>query len=809
MDAEKIIVYIATGRSRYERQWHNLETTWERLAAKLAKTHRTAESVREYAAAPKERQAEIKDVGGFVGGYLAGGSRKRGSVLSRSVVTLDADFAPGAEEFAAAVARALPGTAWAIYSTHKHTPEAARLRVVAPLDREVAPDEYEAIARRVAGEVGIEWFDDTTYDAARLMYWPSTPKDGEFFARQAEGAPLSADAVLARYKDWRDVSAWPRSARQGEAVRHEMRKAGDPLAKHGVVGAFCRAYTLTEAMDTFLPGVYEPTAHPDRYTYAEGSTAGGMIVYEDKWAYSHHATDPACGQLCNAFDLVRVHLYGAQDAACRETTDITHRPSYKAMEALAIGDGRVREVIAEERLAAAREAFAGVELEESAPEDKEWKKKLATNKRGEALATIPNVALILDNDPLLAGRVERDLFAHRDAVVGRLPWRDAGGYWDNTDDANLRGYLERFYALNGQQKIYDGYEVAMTKRGRHPVRDFLDNLPPWDGVPRLDTLLHDYLGAPNTPYVWAVTRKAFTACVARIKDPGCKFDNVLILQGGEGIGKSTLLHVMGGEWFSDCVGTIGGKEGMEALQGVWLVELGELMAIKRSEVEAVKAFITRQEDSFRPAYGRKKESYPRQCVFFGTTNEEAPLKGDTGNRRFWVVRCAGGAQKSPWEDLPKEREQIWAEALARWEEGEPLYLDAAMERAAREIQKGANEMADDPRAGQIEAYLDTPLPADWYGRTAAERAEWFRRLRRGELDFMGVGACTLRRDMVSTAEILVECFGERLDERAKYKTREYKALMRYVEGWEILDTYKTISSYGRQRSVFVRITKDC
>lgn len=807
MNANDLTLQIATGRSRYERQWHNRETTWTKLASKLAKTYRTAESVREYAAAQKERQAEIKDVGGFVGGYLAGGSRKRGSVMSRSVVTLDADFAPGAEAFAAAVERALPGTAWAIYSTHKHTPAAARLRVVVPLDSEVAPDAYEAIARRVAGEIGIDWFDDTTYDAARLMYWPSTPRDGEFFARQQEGEPLIGDAVLARYRDWRNVSEWPRSSRQGEAVRHEMRKAGDPLTKPGVVGAFCRAYTLTEAIDTFLPGVYEPTAHPDRYTYAEGSTAGGMIVYEDKWAYSHHATDPACGQLCNAFDLVRLHLYGASDTACRDTTDITHRPSYKAMEELALNDGRVRELITEERLAAAREAFDGVELEECAPVDKDWKKKLATNKRGEALSTIPNVALILDNDPLLARRVERDLFAHRDAVVKRLPWRAAGGYWDNTDDANLRGYLEKFYGISGQQKIYDGYEVALTKRAKHPVVEFLDGLPKWDGVPRLDTLLIDYLGAPDTPLVREMTRKAFTACVARIKVPGCKFDYVLIIQGGEGIGKSSLLREMGGQWFSDSVGTIGGKEGMEALQGVWVVELGELNAVKRSDVEATKAFISRRVDSFRPAYGRKKESYPRQCVFFGTTNEELPLKGDTGNRRFWVVKCAGGALKSPWEDLPKERAQIWAEAVVRWKESEPLYLDAATEREARRQQEDYNEMADDPRVAQIEAYLNTLLPADWYGRTAAERAEWFRRLRRGELDFMSVGACTLRRDFVCTAEILVECFGERLDERAKYKTREYKALMRYVEGWTLSPSAKRINGYGKQRNIFTRSDK--
>lgn len=802
MDAEKIIVYIATGKSRRETVWHNEEWTWEKLAARLGQTHRTAERVKDYAAATKARRAEIKDVGGFVGGYLTGGRRKKDAVLERSLVTLDADYAPESGEAWERFKAAWPGVAAVCYSTHSHTEEAPRVRLVVPLSRAVSAAEYEPIARRVAEGAGIEAFDETTYEAARLMYWPSTPADGAFFYARSEGAALDADAVLAGYRDWRDASEWPVSARRGEAVRTEMRKAGDPTEKTGVVGWFCRTYGMRDAIEKYLGDVYTPTATDGRYTYAPGTTAGGLVVYDDKWAYSHHGSDPAGGQLCNAFDLVRLHLFGDDDAACRAETPVQKRPSFAAMEELAMRDGAVRRTAMAERAKEAAQMFAGVAPEEEEKGDTAWTAELDLTKRGEVKATIPNIRLILDHDPALAGKVARDSFAHRDKVVGDLPWRKAGGAWGNSDDANLRGYLEERYQIASQQKVYDAFEVAMTARAYHPVRDYLAGLR-WDGRERLDTLLTDYLGAEDTAYTRAVTRMALTAAVARVMEPGCKFDYALILQGGEGIGKSTLLRTLGGEWFSDSVTTLGGKEGMESLQGVWIVELAELMSIRRAEVEATKAFISRQTDEFRPAYARKKESYPRQCVFFGTTNEDTPLRGDTGNRRFWLVRCGGGARKDPWRDLPAERDQLWAEAKARWEAGETLYLDRATERVARGVQEAANELASDPRIGQIEEYLRTALPMNWYSLGVEERRVWFSNQRRGMLPVDGdVEPCTMEREKVSAVEILVECFGMPLTERARYATRDINALMDYVKGWKRTESIQKIPGYGKQR-VFI------
>ena len=154
-----------------------------------------------------------------------------------------------------------------IYSTHKHTPENPRLRLIIPLSRNVSPDEYVAVARKVAEDIGIEMFDDTTYEPSRLMYWPSTSADGEFLFRDIEGEPLNPDDVLSRYKDWRDSSEWPVSSRQQNIVQREMRKQADPLSKDGVIGAFCRTYTIEDAIAAFLPDVYQPSAMPGRYDY--------------------------------------------------------------------------------------------------------------------------------------------------------------------------------------------------------------------------------------------------------------------------------------------------------------------------------------------------------------------------------------------------------------------------------------------------------------------------------------------------------------------------------------------------------------
>ena len=795
---------ITTGRSRLETEWKRREVTWPQLCAKLIKVKRTSESVAEYKAMTKTQKGKVKDCGGFVGGTLQGARRKATDVTGRSLVTLDIDF--GTSNTPEIIADMLAGTAWCIYTTHSHTPNDPRFRLVVPLSREVTAEEYCPSARRIADDIGIALFDQSTYEPSRLMYWPSAPRDAEFSGLTGEGEPADADAILDSYTDWRNVAEWP--VHETHAPTAKGAKQEDPTTKTGIIGAFCRSYSITEAMDTFLPGVYAPTAQPDRWTFAGGSTHGGVVIYDDTWAYSHHGTDPAGGKLCNAFDLVRLHLFADQDEGTDlEKTPVNKVPSFVAMERMARDDKRVGTMRAAERMKELEEDFAEVQGAEPQPEAKDdpkeafkWTEKMQMDERKKHFLPSPyNFGLIVRNDPRLKDRVRRDAFRGRDCVVADLPWRkssDTDPFWNNSDDNGLIDYVSRRYQLTGKQALLDANDLAMSQNSFHPVREWLQGLK-WDGIGRLDTLLSDYLGAEDNPLTRAMTRKHFTAAVARVMRPGCKYDYILTLIGPQGIGKSTLVKILGGDWFDDSLTSIEGKEGMEQIRGKWLIEFGELTNYKKSTSEAYKAFISKQEDSYRPAYGRKVEIYPRQCVFFATTNEPAFLKGDTGNRRFWTVECdKTDILKDVWDELPQERDQIWAEALHRYREGEKLYLPNELEKAAQMRQDAHNEVAADERIGVIEAFIRRPIPENWEQMGMKQRRDYF-------LFDNSEGITSLmegrQRRTITAVEVLVECFGQPMDDRTRYRTKEINQILRGIS-WLRPIGLKYDRVYGRQRT---------
>ena len=785
---------ITTGRSRLETEWKRREVTWEQLCTKLTTVKRTRESAAEYKAMTKAQRGKVKDIGGFVGGTLQGARRKATDVTGRSLVTLDIDY--GTTNTPEIIADMLAGTAWCIYTTHSHTPKEPRFRLVVPLSREVTPDEYGPIARRIADDIGITLFDQSTYEPSRLMYWPSAPRDAEFIGLAGEGDPADADAILNSYTDWRNVAEWPVDPR-GTQPASKGAKQEDPTTKTGIIGAFCRCYGIAEAIETFIPGVYTPTAQDDRWTYAEGSTHGGMVTYDDLWAFSHHGTDPCGGKLCNAFDLVRLHLYGELDSDTDpETTPVNKLPSFVEMERLARDDKKVKGQRAKERMQELSDDFAAVPN----TEDTTWMEDLQMDeKRRHFLPSPYNFGLIVRNDPNLRDKVRRDAFRGRDCVCSDLPWRpasEADPFWGNSDDNGLIDYISKTYQLTGKQALLDAADLAMSQRTFHPVREWLESLT-WDGKERLDTLLIDYLGAEDKDLTRAMTRKHFTAAVARVMRPGCKYDYILTLIGPQGIGKSTLVKIMGGDWFDDSLTSIEGKEGMEQIRGKWLIEFGELTNYKKSTSEAYKAFISKQEDSYRPAYGRKVEVYPRQCVFFATTNEPAFLKGDTGNRRFWTVECDKDIiYKDVWEELPDEREQIWAEAVQRFKQGERLYLPRELEKVAQQRQEEHNEVAADERTGIIEAFIRRPIPENWEQLTAKQRRDFFQYGNNGEITAL---VEETQRKTITAVEVLAECFGQTIDERTRYRTKEINQILRSF-GWlkEIGRVYDKV--YGRQRT---------
>lgn len=784
---------LATAHSRIAKKWRNRHWLWSELLQRCSETKRTGETAAEYARMSKEEQSNVKDVGGFVGGYLSGGIRKNANVMYRTVATLDIDYGTVNvwDDFTMAF-----GFAAMIYSTHKHSSKTPRYRLVFPLSRQVSPAEYEPLCRKIAAEIGIDLFDDTTYELPRLFYWPSTSKDADFVFDYQDGPACDVDAILSQYVDYKDVSAWPLSSREGDVIAHEIKKQGDPTEKPGVIGAFCRAYSIEDAIDTFLSDKYEKTGHDGRYTYKLGSVAGGLVCYEGKFAYSHHETDPASKQLCNAFDLCRVHLFGAQDEGSR-ALDVTRKPSYAAMQEFAAKDKAVKLLMARERAQAAADDFDGLDDAEL-PEDynDEWKAELEYTKSGKLLCNIANIILILENDPALAGHIVHDLFTGMDSAKDGLPWNKNANQWTDTDDANLRVWLEKHYDITGKEKIADALTAVLTRHSYHPIRDYLNGLT-WDGVPRLDRIIIDYMGAEDSELNRAMSRKHFVAAVARVFNPGCKYDYCLIMSGAEGIGKSTLLRVMGGKWFNDSITTLEGKEGMEQLRRAWVVELGELSSIKRSDVEQVKAHLSKQVDIYRAAYARRVLEHPRQCVFCGTTNEALFLKGDTGNRRFWVIPVVAELRKyKDWsEAIRRDRDQLWAEAVHYYKQGEPLYLSEELEAQAKQRQQDFNDDNDDPIVAMLDKYLNTLLPVNWDTMDIQARRSYLR-----DPDPLQAEG-TVKRDRVCAAEFICEQLGKDMaDKDYKYLCRRVSKMIGDRPEWERVSSTKHAAKlYGTQR----------
>lgn len=780
---------IAVGNSRMDKKWKNKDMSWDDFRQKCSQTIRTTETVAEYRKMSKPAQDNAKDVGGFVGGALKQGKRKNGFVDGRSMLTLDLDHA--VPEVWDAVTM-LFDFKCLMYSTHKHTPEAPRVRLIIPLSREVSAEEYAPVSRMVAKDIGMEMVDDTCHEAARLMYWPSTSSDGVFLFESQDGPMLNPDDILARYKDWHDTSEWPMSSRQSEIVKRTIAKQADPLEKEGMVGAFCRAYSIEEAIDTFIPDIYKPSAMAGRYDYIPADSSAGVVIYDDKFAYSHHATDPVCGQLMNAFDVVRIHKYGALDDKAKPDTSPSKMPSFKAMVDFAIKDEKVKLQLAKERELQAADDFDD-------GNDVNWQIKLELDKNGGISESLTNFVTILRYDQRLheiAYNEHSCGISIRDAEL--LPWEQLKPGWSDADLASLTAYLDRVYHIFSPSKLKNALLTITAERSFHPIKEYLEGLPAWDGKKRLETLLIDYLGAEDSSYVRAVTRKTLVAAVARVYEPGIKFDTVLVLSGPQGIGKSMFFAKIGGVWFSDSltISDMRDKTGAEKLQGFWIMEIGEMNGIKKVDVETVKSFASRQDDKFRVAYGTVVESHPRQCVICGTSNSQHFLRDVTGNRRFWPVQVTGECEKQPWNMDKALLEQIWAEALTLYNAGEELILNGTDAEMAAEKQQEALE--NDDREGLVREYLDKLLPADWAKLSLSEKRMYLA----GDEFTTQNRAGVAPRDKVCNLEIWAECFGREPANIRKQDSYELNAIMAKLDGWKRYDGNKSgklsFKDYGSQ-----------
>ena len=781
---------ISVANSRTSKYWKPINISWKEFLDKAKTTIRTSETIEEYKKLSKAKQDSIKDVGGFVAGKLKDGKRKNGHVEYRTMLTLDMDYA---ESEVWEQINMFYDFTCCIYSTHKHNSEKPRLRLIIPLYRNVSADEYSAVARMVASDIGIEQFDDTTYEATRLMYWPSTCSDGEFLFENQDGILLDPDKILSRYKDWHDSSKWPVSSRQRTIVKNSISKQADPLEKEGLIGLFCRSYSITDAIEEFLSDIYKPSVIDGRYDYFPADSSAGVLIYDDKFAFSHHATDPACNKLCNAFDLVRIHKFGELDGKVDEDTLPSKLPSFNTMQDLCIHDENVKRVLVKERIEQANIEFEGKDIN--------WQENLSINKSGQIKDNLQNLVIIMQNDEKLGGIAYNQ---HRDGidVKGNLPWKQIKNGWNDSDMSALKVYFDRAYGIWSPTKLKEALIAVAAERSYHPIKEYLNSLQAWDGVERLDNILIDYLGAENNEYSKAVIRKTIVAAVARIYEPGTKFDSVLILNGPQGIGKSTFFEKLGTKWFSDSltITDMRDKAAAEKLQGYWLLELGELAGIRKTDVETVKSFVSRTDDKYRASYGVNVESHPRQCIIVGSTNSESGFLRDiTGNRRFWPVRVSGNSVKKPWE--LKDIDQIWAEAVCVYRKGEDLFLNGNEAQIA--ISEQANAMESDDREGLVREYLEKLLPDNWNSMDLYERRNF---LSGGDFDKASSG--TVKRNLVCPMEIWCECFGKDSANLKKSDSYEITAMIARIENWKPYDGTKSGTTrfqiYNKQRA-FMRV----
>lgn len=784
---------ISVANSRFAAKWQRQLIFWSEFIKKLENPVRSTETLEHFIKLPKSKQDELKDVGGYVGGALLNNRRGSKNVESRDLITLDLDNIPAGMTDEVLKKISLLGCCLIVHSTRKHEPSRPRLRVIIPLANKVSAEEYEPIARKVAEIIGIEWADPTTFQASRLMYFPSCSSDSAYVFKVLDGGFLDPKGILDMYKDWHNHAEW--ALVPNEVVKHKLQadKQQDPREKGGIIGAFCRTYDIYKAMDELIPGEYLSTEYEDRFTYSGGSTAGGAIVYNGLWLYSHHATDPASGKLCNAWDLVRLHKFDDLDADAKPDTPTNKLPSYVAMAEFAKGIKEVSILLTKERYEEANKEFQSDNTDCS----DEWMFNLKRNSNGIIEKTIDNILLVLENDPLVKGKIALDDFANRGLVLGALPWDNSEKkrFWDDTDDAGLRHYLEKVYGLIGKEKIYDATSLCAHKHKFNSVRDYLLSVK-WDGVSRLETLFIDYFGADDNEYTKEVAKKSFVAAVARVMQPGIKFDNMVIISGAQGIGKSTFFSYLGKDWFSDSLVTFEGKEAAELIQGRWLIEVGELSGMTKSETNTVKQFLSKTDDIYREAYGRRTAQFPRKCVFFGTTNDTEYLKDPTGGRRFWPVDAnAKKATKSVFRDLPSEVDNIWAEAFAFWQLGEPLYLSKNAEKMARKQQEDHREVS--AKAGTVMEFVNKGIPVDWDSYTLDQRRAYW------SFDYKSYRGNLTKRDRVCAAEVWTECFNKEISTSKRQDIMEINGILRGMEELTYNKKSMRFGCHGIQRGFII------
>ncbi len=387
---------------------------------------------------------------------------------------------------------------------------------------------------------------------------------------------------------------------------------------------------------------------------------------------------------------------------------------------------------------------------------------------GQPAKTIENFILILRMDDYF-----KDLRFNLLSNTMVIKARQGVKPWSDEDDARAREYIEKKYFLYHPQKLEDALRIVAQEKSYHPVKDIIERVQ-WDGVDRIPTFLSKWMKADDTPYTREVSRLIFAGGIHRLYRPGCKFDDVPVLIGTkQGEGKSSFIRwiALRDEFFVE-ITEIEGQKGIEIIEGKWICEVAELLALtKAKEVEAVKSYITKQSDKYRRPFERRTSETARQCIFIGTTNKEQFLTDKTGNRRFYPVKC-----RSDGYDLFNHKEECQADILQCWRQAKAMFDEGTMAPMASYVlqseirRKQAEAVEDDWREGVIEGYLED-------------------------------------KDITSVIEIWEEAFGYQFQKPSKKESNEIAQIMQSMNGWTKINKAQRRGKHGPQK-VWVRETAE-
>jgi len=723
-------MYFSIANSRTSKAWQLIDIAFDDFLNKYIPKQpmRTAETVSEYQKMSKTEKGKIKDVGGFVAGKLKNGRRIKGAVELRSAAVVDVDY--GNTDLIKEFIARFNGRVVS-YTTHSHTLENPRFRVIIPLEKTITAGEYKVLINILMSNIGLERCDKGSNQPERLMYFPSCPKDGQYdYYDNEKKNYLDAKKYILKY-----IDTLPAPTTLEAVVKKER-----GLDKKGPIGSFCRNYSIQDVIEKFLPDIY--VGSDNRYTYVEGTSFGGLVIYDDgEECTSFHGTDPLNdGHSHNAFDLLLAHKFkGDEVTALRFVSKLD--PVCRELAKEAISDSYPE-------LAAAVEKAAAKKTISRVPD---------VDKNG-LMCTINNYVLALEG---LGHEIKYNEFT----MLYELDNKN----YQNSMDSKLLDDIEKKYKFYSKDKIQNALEVLAMENKYNPVQEYLTKLK-WNGVRRVETLLIDYFGSPNTPYTKAVTRKFLCGAVKRVFNPGCEFQHILVLRGPQNVGKSTFLSMLAKNWFNDSfqLTDTRDKTGPEKLIGSWFIEIAEMAGMKKAETETIKSFATRRFDRYRPSYGRKVEQIERQSIFVGTTNATSGyLKDITGNRRFWDVETPTRLT----DEL--DVDQIWAEVMTMYEK-EELRLSKELEKEAARIQDSQLETED--KYELLQDYLEMKVPLNWETMSSLERKLFIHGTKEEKAKALAKGG--KYQDRFNTTEIWIDVMQGKIKDLTSWESKNIVAYLR-------------------------------